>query len=539
LTFIVKKCASNEKLQYAEQIIEDFQKETNFINIEGENGKACIIFTPHVNWNFGCYGIYKAFDRIYPKKVDFYSGEVPKIKTNGLKQSIMPEKEYEEYKIEVQRKFRKNQFSILTSTKAFGMGIDKPNINLTIHFGISPSIESIYQEAGRADRDPDKEVKAKSKCYILFSDEENNFPEELVFNKDTTAEQLHSIVQEIGINGNDLVRALYFHNIAYTGIDAEYNAIKEILHSYIENGIVKIYWDYSNKVRKEKAIYRLYILKVISDYTVEFNGKYFEVTYNKVNNNLLLSGIKEYISKYDDIKNIENEIAINRGSKFSEKCIRYLIQWVYNNIAYERKQALKGIAELCRNYKDSDDFKRKIIAYFDVNEITFLLQHISEHPNDFQKWFDVFIKRNQKFEIIGYILKDDKELENLKLKLQRFLESYKNNTGLNFISGIVRLFLNEFDDKDGRIRFEQALNSIQENFDEVNQKDIIDKTLELGLSLDIIARSILSSSILKIFPQYFQKFYDVLNDTYSLDFILQKHTTRLQNINSILYGKLA
>jgi len=199
---------------------------------------------------------------------------------------------------------------------------------------------------------------------------------------------------------------------------------------------------------------------------------------------------------------------------------------------------LKGIADLCREYKNSDDFKRKIIAYFEVNEITFLLQHISEHPNDFQKWFDVFLKRNQKFEILGCILKDKKETKNLKLKLQRFLESYKNNTGLNFISGIVRLFLNEFDDQDGRTRFEQALENIKKHFEESEQEEVIEKILEIGVLLDTVGRSNLSSSILKYFPEFSQKFYDILGDTNSLDFILQHQTNRLQNINSILYGEL-
>ena len=218
--------------------------------------------------------------------------------------------------------------------------------------------------------------------------------------------------------------------------------------------------------------------------------------------------------------------------------MRYLIYWIYDNIAYERRQALKGIADLCRDYKNSEDFKRKIIAYFEVNEVTFLLQHISEHPKDFHKWFDVFVKRNQKFEVLGYILKDKKETENLKLKLQRFLESYKNNVGLNFISGIIRLFLNEFDDQDGRTRFEQALESIKEDFDESSQDEIVSKTLELGLLIDSIGRFNLSSSFLKYFPQYSQQFYNGLGDTNSLDFILQFQTNRLQNINSILYGEL-
>lgn len=52
-----------------------------------------------------------------------------------------------------QRDFTDGKTSILVATKAFGMGIDKDNIRLTVHLCIPESIEGFYQEAGRAGRD--------------------------------------------------------------------------------------------------------------------------------------------------------------------------------------------------------------------------------------------------------------------------------------------------------------------------------------------------------------------------------------------------
>jgi len=49
--------------------------------------------------------------------------------------------------------FKENVASVMIATKAFGMGIDKPNVRLTIHSNISSSIESFVQESGRAGRD--------------------------------------------------------------------------------------------------------------------------------------------------------------------------------------------------------------------------------------------------------------------------------------------------------------------------------------------------------------------------------------------------
>ena len=61
--------------------------------------------------------------------------------------------------------FRDNRMPVMVATKAFGMGIDKPNVRYTVNVNYSNSLEAFVQEAGRAGRD-----RAMALATILVSD---------------------------------------------------------------------------------------------------------------------------------------------------------------------------------------------------------------------------------------------------------------------------------------------------------------------------------------------------------------------------------
>lgn len=71
-------------------------------------------------------------------------------------------------KVANQDAFMSGEIGIIVATSAFGMGVDKKDVGLVIHYDISDSLENYVQEAGRAGRDP----MLNAECYVLFNNDD-------------------------------------------------------------------------------------------------------------------------------------------------------------------------------------------------------------------------------------------------------------------------------------------------------------------------------------------------------------------------------
>lgn len=85
-----------------------------------------------------------------------------------------------------------NETRIMVCTNAFGMGIDKPDVRIVVHYDMPDGLEAYYQEAGRAGRDEEKAY-----AVLLYNEDELTDMQERIALQFPTLEQIREVYQAI------------------------------------------------------------------------------------------------------------------------------------------------------------------------------------------------------------------------------------------------------------------------------------------------------------------------------------------------------
>ena len=441
-------------------------------------------------------------------------------------------------KADRQQKFMNGEFDVMVCTKAFGMGIDKDNVKYTIHSSLPQSIESFYQEAGRAGREKDKSV--KSHCYIIYNPEKasNNRCINQIFNLETDINERKRLSSQLS---GDLSTLMYFWNINKKTVTDEYSVIRVVLtYLYNRQFIIK----FGNKNEKllklediQSALYKIYLLGIIDNWNVQYNSLndgFVEVEYLELNEKRMYKRLMSYIHKYDsefqlDVPSpnyMKYYKILHSDKKYIHRLFEILIEWSNDNVLYNRLQSMSTMMQWMDPAISDEQFRNNIDAYFRFSEVTVLFDNIVHNPKDYKIWFDVLcadeIKNN------GAI-----DFDNIKkslASLQRYLESYKNNTGLNFLCGILRIVSGDFLNTEGEWRLRYALDNINKTFSNKQIEEIFKETLCIGKYCNDNDKDILSCELINKFAGCERYIFDKLHDRYSLSLLLEEPINRIKNI---------
>jgi ATP-dependent DNA helicase RecQ len=473
LDFEIQKCDSRQKWSKLKETLLKLPQHFNMSPqsfYEPENGG--IIFCPHVG---GSLGIAQIAERIHRElkslipEVRMYSGKPPK--------GYAPE-EWKQIKIRNQEAFKKNEIPLIVATKAFGMGIDKPNIRYTIHYSMPTSLEAFYQETGRAGRDRSKAI-----CSLIFSGQLLKWKE--FFEPNVTAEDL---VHQVGAisQWDDIYVMLHFHTNSWRGVEREFRGITGLLASRIHPATQNLQYDESTTIsipfegeteddegedprsRTEKILYRLSLLGLVVDYALDHNARVFEVEVARRKDDHFKSVLLEYVCRYKPTEyrdRFSERIKSSEGSTMLEKCLNVLLEFVYEEIEKKRRRTILQMAEVASTSVDKEAFRKALLNYLETSEFTKRLDKISKEilASD---WVD-----------IASNIEDISSAQRLLGGCRRALESYPDHPGLLMLSSYARLMTS---DETAVDEFERAIKALAAApLEGVVQEDTLIKILGL------------------------------------------------------------
>ncbi len=382
LNFHIFRCPADEKHDALRQILDSIAKRLNVQSLERE---ACgIVFSYSPNELCALLGSYVGNAKEYVASIlrssrpqsqiyGMYSGSPPK-------ELGMQSDEWNQYKVQTLRAFKRGAIRMLFGNTAVSVGVDNEDLNWVVNYRMPQSLEAYYQQCGRAGRSGQQ-----SECFVIFSDDNPRRTQKWLDREDSSKSR----------RWDDLGIVQYFHDANFPGVESDVRGTRLLLNQLFvtpsDEGRVALPQYPSSTTprdeaeRTERYLSYLLILGFVDDYEVEgtersthFLARSSEALGNFLENHQesqlrsrIVDCLQAYLSRYRPVGRTEVEIQLDgkQGSQFSERCVRYLIEFVYSQIEYQRREAIRTMVSFCSEGDLSPErIRARIRSYFDRSE---------------------------------------------------------------------------------------------------------------------------------------------------------------------------
>ncbi len=289
--------------------------------------------------------------------------------------------QWEEYKSKTLAAFKRGAINMLFGNTAVSVGIDNERLNYIINYGLPQSMEAYYQQCGRAGR-----AGQRSECYLVFSDD---FPA-------VTQQWLNRQIDRMPRRWDDLGTVAFFHESSFPGQDIDVEGARRVFKQLINKapdgqGLVEVpaclnlSMTPADAERTELYISYWLILGVLGDYEVTGMGRntVYRVRRHQIVERFLqdrnkavleahiVDSLHRYLSRYRPtlLSVVERGLAKRPEPDLSARCNSYLVNFIYREIEYQRREAIRTMVDYCNETDTSPErLRARVRAYFDSSE---------------------------------------------------------------------------------------------------------------------------------------------------------------------------